>query len=290
MARPWGETGAPLEGVGGDSRRPTTPTTAERAKFEPQHSMQDSDDPMAVVEAAETRELSEFQAQTASLPAAVRPVATMVGEILSEAAQRARGLAFRLERIADDDTLPLDARARLWEEAIESRDGRRPGLRMVEGLLDRGVANAIDILETTLAATALPKLEAGREAFSREELRIRLDGPRPLETADMILSGPNRQLAATLLAGMGHGEEEGSGLLEAYLSRIPDTRDRVARRRGFLMTALRGSLNYGSEVERAAAAAIITEAGAVNQARKAAAPVRYAVARRLQAVRERAPQ
>jgi hypothetical protein len=266
MGRPWGGTNEPLESVGGDAPRPHVPSTAEKALHEPQSGMQSNDDPAEVLDAAFRRESGRAIKAARALPKDTADLVTRWDAVMRDYDIEGNGFESQLERIQDSTLFSPDVKAQLLADA------RAEGEAKVAQ--KRRVAEAhLEVLEAALMSEAMPKFDHARESFIRQELDVMLrDHPQPVQRMLEIAGGPDRAAAGVLLKGLGTGSSAGSGLSEAYLSRLPFDQRRAQRDllRG---AAIRGSLQHGTAHEKAAAEALLPEnaAGLLNRIKAAQA-------------------
>ena len=88
---------------------------------------------------------------------------------LSKATQAANSTQYRVEQLRDDDTIYPEGRARLIREAIAK--GKAEVAKH-----QRAADACVVVIKANLTQAAIPRMDPQREAFARDELRVRLDG------------------------------------------------------------------------------------------------------------------
>ena len=110
------------------------------------------------------------------------------------AQQAANSAQSKVERLRDDDLMPVAGKQRLIREAIEEGQA---GVRKAQQAME----TTLTVLDAHLSVIATPTVDPKREALARDEIRDRLDGSTTLVSELLNLAQGDGDLAAILANG-----------------------------------------------------------------------------------------
>jgi hypothetical protein len=126
----------------------------------------------------------------------------------SQAKMAANTAQSKVDRLRADDLMPVAGKRRLVAEALAQ------GKADVKKHTDRMAATLL-VLDAELGTAALPRLDPQREAFARDELRLRLDGAADPVAVLFELAQGDGELAAVAVSSYGESYLRAKGIPRA---------------------------------------------------------------------------